>query len=72
MAMMWWRLTSFRAVIVSRLYGSCSRGDGDMTDEEIEREYKEKIRQCCARDHVAWVVLLVVTAALLIGALWLL
>jgi hypothetical protein len=43
-----------------------------MNDEEIEREYKEKIRQCCARDHVAWVVLLVVTAALLIGALWLL
>jgi hypothetical protein len=43
-----------------------------MNDDELVREYQEKIRQCCARDHVAWVVLLIVTAALLAGVLWLL
>jgi hypothetical protein len=43
-----------------------------MNDDELVREYEEKIRQCCARDHVAWAVLLVVTAALVVGVLWLL
>jgi hypothetical protein len=43
-----------------------------MNDDELVREYQEKIRRCCAVDHVAWAVLLVVTAALLAGVLWLL
>jgi hypothetical protein len=41
-----------------------------MNDDELVREYQEKIRRCCARDHVAWVVLLAVTAALLSLLLW--
>jgi hypothetical protein len=43
-----------------------------MNDDELVRVYRAKIRQCQARDHVAWVVLLVVTAALVAGLLWLL